>query len=308
MTSSRRETLFRAHGLIRVFLLIASVTLSAPGFAWAQNGKPIVLTAEAVLLLDDEGKILVEKNAEAEHAPASLVKLMTLYLAYQDQEAGRVELEEPVTISMRAAQTPRYRMGLRAGETVPLGLLLEGVAIASANDAATAVAEHLDGDEPSFVERMNAEAQRLGLAATRFANPHGLPDPGQWSTARDLATLMAKLLEDFPTVQALLGRRHFVYRGKVYTRRIPLAPVSWGLQALKTGFTNEAGYNLALAAARGGQRFLAILLGSQSRRLSFLDAQKLLQHGFAQLGPGARTDGVGAPARERRASVRRSGS
>jgi D-alanyl-D-alanine carboxypeptidase len=300
--------LFFLRSLIRVFALFPLVCVSVlvPGFGWAQNGKPIALTAEALLLLNDEGKVLLAKNAEAEHAPASLVKLMTLYLAYQDLEAGRTKLEAPVTISARAAQTPRYQMGLRAGEIVPLGLLLEGVAIASANDAATAVAEHLSGDEPSFVARMNMEAQRLGVVATRFANPHGLPDPGQWSTARDLATLMAKLLEDFPSVQTLLGRRHFVYRGKVYTRWIPLAPDSLGLQAVKTGFTNEAGYNLALAATRGGQRFLAILLGCESRRLSFLDAQKLLQYGVAQLGPGPRTDG--APVRGRRAPVRRSGS
>lgn len=262
---------------------------------------PMALNAEAILLLDTEGNILFAKNAEEEHAPASLVKLMTLYLAYADLEAGRVGWEEPVRISPKAARTPRSRMGLRAGETVPFQLLLEGIAIASANDAATAVAEHLSGDEEDFVTRMNAEAKALGLTATRFANPHGLPDPNQRSTARDLAALTAKLLEDFPAVQALLGRKTFVYRGRVYNRRILLFQGPGDVQALKTGFTNEAGYNLAVAARRSGQRFLAILLGAPSRRLSFQAAQRLLQYGFVQAG-------LDPPAQERRGLRRPSGT
>jgi len=255
----------------------------APGQAYALH-VPIALNAEAVLLLDLDGKILFAKNAEDEHAPASLVKLMTLYLAYEDMKAGRVRREEAVTISPNAARTPRYRMGLRAGETVPFRLLLEGAAIASANDAATAVAEHLGGDEESFVARMNAEARKLGLTATRFANPHGLPDPNQRSTASDLAILTTRLLENFPAVRALLSRKTFIYRGKVYNRQIPLFQDPWGVQALKTGFTKESGYNLAVAAWRGGHRFLLIVLGAPSRVLSFLDAQKLLQYGFVEAG------------------------
>jgi len=281
--------------------LILVLSLLAPGHVQAQNGKPLALNAEAVLFQDAEGNILLTKNAEESHAPASLVKLMTLYLAFKDLEAGRVELEEPVPISPRAARTHASRMGLRAGEVVPFELLLKGVAIASANDAATAVAEHLGGDEQSFVDRMNVEAEALGLTATRFANPHGLPDPTQRTTAKDLATLTAKLLQNFPLARAFLGGTRFVYRGKVHTRRIPLLQDPWGVQALKTGFTNEAGYNLVVAASRGGQSFLAILLGAQSRSLSFRDAQKLLHYGFVRVG-------VEPPAQERHALPRRRGT
>src|SRR3990170_6226460 len=147
------------------FILAFSVMLwlaAAP--AWAQNGRAPALSAEAVLLLDADGKVLFSKNAAEDHAPASLVKLMTLYLAYEDLESGRAHWDEPVTVSRRAADTPRYRMGLRAGETASLGTLLEGVAIASANDAATAVSEHLGGTEEEFVARMNVKAGNLGLA------------------------------------------------------------------------------------------------------------------------------------------------
>jgi D-alanyl-D-alanine carboxypeptidase len=250
----------------------------------AADGRPLVLTAEAVLLLDPEGKILFAKNPEEERAPASLVKLMTLYLAFEDIEAGRAELDELVPVSKYASLTPKARMGLRAGELVPLHVLLEGVAIASANDAATALAERLAGDEWSFVGRMNSKAQELELHATRFANPHGLPDPAQRSNARDLAHLIARLLQDHPAARPMLGGQTFVYRGRVYARHIPLFNDPLGVQALKTGFTLEAGYNLAVSAWRDGQQFIMIVLGSRTRTSSFLDAKKLLKYGFVEAG------------------------
>ncbi len=242
------------------------------------------LSAESALLLASDGTVLFAKNPSEDHAPASLVKLMTLYLAYEDLEAGRVKWDEPVTISRRAAETPRYRMGLRAGKDVPFRTLLEGVAIASANDAATAVAEHLGASEEAFVERMNAKAALLGLASTHFANAHGLPDPGQRSTAQDMARLIGRVVQDYPASRPLLGGASFIYRGRVHSRRIPLFQDPGGVQALKTGFTREAGYNLAIAAWRAGQRFLLIVLGSQTRSLSFSDARRLLHYGFAEAG------------------------
>jgi serine-type D-Ala-D-Ala carboxypeptidase (penicillin-binding protein 5/6) len=244
------------------------------------------LSAESALLLASDGTVLFAKNASEDHAPASLVKLMTLYLACEDLEAGRVQWDDPVTISRRVAETPRYRMGLRAGEEVPFRTLLEGVAIASANDAAAAVAEHLGGTEEAFVERMNAKAAELGLRSTRFANAHGLPDPGGRSTAQDMARLIGHVVQDYPASRPLLGGASFIYRGRVHSRRIPLFQDPGGVQALKTGFTREAGYNLAVAAWRAGQRFLLIVMGSQTRSLSFRDAQQLLRYGFAESGIG----------------------
>src|SRR5256712_11923031 len=178
-------------------------------------------------------------------------------------------------------------MGLRAGEWVRLHVLLEGVAIASANDAATALAERLAGDESVFVERMNAKARELGLAGTRFTNPHGLPDPNQRSTARDLAQLTVRLLEDYPASRTMLGGQTFVYNGRVYARHIPLFNDPWGVQALKTGFTQEAGYNLAASAWRGGEQVGMILPGARTPASPFPDAKKLLPHALlqARLGP-----------------------
>ncbi len=271
----------------------------------AHNGRALALSAEAVLLLDPDGRVLYAKNSDFDHAPASLVKLMTLYLAYEDLEDGRVTLEDLATISRNAATTPRYRMGLRAGDQVLVRTLMEGVAIASANDAATALAEHLGGDEATFVERMNAKAQELGLTSTRFANPHGLPDPRQRTCARDIAQLTSRLLQDHPGSRTMLGGQTFLYNGRLYARHIPLFQDPGGVQALKTGFTNEAGYNLSVAAWRNGHQFLMVVLGARSRALSFADAKKLLRFAFTETGIEADEPPVKRDPPKRRIRTRR---
>jgi D-alanyl-D-alanine carboxypeptidase len=291
-------------------VLVALTALLAPLLASAQalpNGRPVTVSAGSALVVDPEGRVLFAKNAEDERAPASLVKLMTLYLAYEDLDRGKVDIEEPVQVSHYAALTPKYRMGLRAGAWVHVRVLLEGVAIASANDAATALAERLSGDETAFVERMNAKARDLGLSATRFMNAHGLPDPSQRSSARDLAVLTERLLQDYPDARILLGGQTFVFNGRVHVRHIPLFNDPVGVQALKTGFTREAGYNLAVSVWRGRQQFIMILLGSRTRALSFLDAKKLLHHAFVETGlepaPEQRARPPLRPARTRRRAV-----
>ena len=297
--------------VIRVALLcVLALTITGPDLALAQNGRILQgLTAEAFLLVDAEGRALLAKNADEDHAPASLVKMMSLYLAYDDIEGGRARLEDFVYISRHAVLTPRYRMGLRLGDEVPLRTVMEGVAIASANDAATALAEHLGGDEATFVARMNEKARELGLTATRFANPHGLPDPQQRTNARDMAMLIGRLVADHPESRTMLGGQTFVYAGRVYARHISLFHDPGGVQALKTGFTREAGYNLAVSAWRNGQQFLMIVLGARTRQASFLDAKKLLLQGFVEVGleappaPQRATKGKPTKLRARRAST-----
>jgi D-alanyl-D-alanine carboxypeptidase len=285
-------------GLVAAIALSLSLVASFP--AAAQNARPLMVNAGRVLLLDPSGKILFAKNADEAHAPASLVKMMTLYLALEDIAAGRTQWDDLVTISRHASTTPRYRMGLRAGEQVPLAVLLDGVGIASANDAATAVAEHLaHGDETAFVARMNAKGEDLGLVHTRFANPHGLPDPLQRSTARDLAELISRLVHDHPASRTILGGQSFVHRGRTYARRIPLFDDPGGVEALKTGFTREAGYNLAVTSWKAGQQFFMIVLGSKTRGLSFLDARRILHYGFVEAGlERPQTEAAKAPARK----------
>jgi D-alanyl-D-alanine carboxypeptidase len=278
-----------ALALVSAMLRPATASTEAALHPAPVNSVPV--SAEAVLLLDLEtGKVLLQKNAEGERAPASLVKMMTLYIAYDDLRAGHVTRGEPVTIGPDVMRTPRFRIGLVTGQVVPFETLLAAVAIASANDAATAVAERLAENEEKFVERMNAEAERMGLIHTVFANPHGLPDPRQHTTARDMATLAENLLRDFPESRMLLGDTDFTWRGRIFRRRIPLFKDPGGVTALKTGFTQEARYNITVAAARAGQRLLCVVLGAETRGLSFLDAGRLLKFGFGEpLGTPGRT-------------------
>lgn len=274
------------RGLVGLGIALALVFF--PGLAaTAAEPVPPPVRAEAGLLIDlATGKVLYAKNAEGDRAPASLVKIMTLYLAYEDLAAGQVAFEDLVAVSANAAHTPRFRMGLAGGQLVPFRILLAGVAVASANDAATAVAEHLAGSEELFVARMNAAAQRLGLTGTVFANPHGLPDPRQRSTARDMGVLAERLLTDFPQSRELLGDTEFTWQGRGFRRtRIPLFHNPGGVTALKTGYTLEAGYNLAVAAGRAGQRLLCVILGAETRTRSFLEATRLLKFGFGESDP-----------------------
>jgi D-alanyl-D-alanine carboxypeptidase (penicillin-binding protein 5/6) len=279
-------------GLVLAALLAIVIR---PAAAQSGDAPPLLglpapsVSAEAGLLVDlATGKVLYAKNAEGDRAPASLVKLMTLYIAYDDLRAGKVTLPEPVSVSHAAMRTARFRMGLVAGQTVPFEVLLQGVGIASANDAAEAVAEHLAGSEELFVERMNAEARRMGLSHTVFANPHGLPDPRQRTTARDIAALAENLLQDFPESRTILGDTEFTWHGRVFRRRIPLFRDPGGVTALKTGFTLAAGYNVTVAAGRAGHRLLCVILGAETRGLSFLDAGRLLRFGFGEPAPVSR--------------------
>src|SRR5262249_23931235 len=179
-----------SSGKIASVLRVSSIALVMlpllVAHASAQPVRSPRLNAEAVLLLDADGRTIFEKNADVERARASLVQLMTLYPAFEFIERGRADVEDAVTVSPHASRVGRYRMGLRTGEHVPLRVLLEGVAIASANDAAAALADHLAGDEASFVERMNAKGHEFGMAATHFANPHGLPHPPHPPNPQDL--------------------------------------------------------------------------------------------------------------------------
>ena len=302
----RRSRWHRAFALAAVvaFGLVLEARGPAPASAApGLNGHAatVPVSAEAVVLIDlESGKVLFEKNPEEDRAPASLVKLMTLYVAYDELRAGRVTRGAAVTISVNTMRTPRFRMGLMAGQVVPFETLLAGVAIASANDAATAVAEHLAESEDRFVERMNAQGERMGLTHTVFANPHGLPDPRQRTTARDMASLAEHLLRDFPESRVLLGDTDFKWRGRVFQRRIPLFRDPGGVTALKTGFTLEAGYNIAVAAGRAGQRLLCVVLGAETRGMSFIDAGRLLKFGFGE--PPVR------PSRDRRWRLRGRGT
>jgi D-alanyl-D-alanine carboxypeptidase len=233
------------------------------------------MSASAAVVLDQHGRPAIAHDAEVPHPPASLVKLMTLRLAFDALARGEVGPGDTVTISRYAASTPHPRLPLRAGDRVRFAMLLQAVCVRSSNTAATAIAEHIAGDEGAFVARMNAAATTLGLGATHFATAHGLPHRHQMTTALDMARLLSHLSREHRAALAMLRRSSFRFRGARYARNITLLRRR-GLLALKTGFTWEAGYNLAIASRERGEERHVVVLGAGSRARSFAEAQMLL--------------------------------
>ena len=282
------ETGQRRRRAARVAGLAAGVTglLLAAGGAGADPGpaeRPLRLRAEAALLVDlVSGEVLYSKNAESPLSPASLTKLMTLYLAFEDVAAGQVSLEDEVTVSARAARTPSSRVPLRSGERLPLEKLLEAVAVVSANDASVAVAEYLAGTEEEFVARMNRRASELGLTETHFTNSHGLTSPGQRTSASDMASLARHLFEEHPLSLELLGRRTFHHRNITRIRAFGLLDENSGVEGVKTAWTREAGFSLVAAAHRDDRRLMVVVLKARNRSQREQAARALLRYGFAR--------------------------
>lgn len=272
----------------RVVGLAAAVTALLLGVGGAattpgEAERPPRLRAEAALLVDlVSGEVLFSKNAEISLPPASLTKLMTLYLALEDVAAGRVSLEDEVPVSPRAARTPSSRVPLRKGERLLLGKLLEAVAVISANDASVAVAEYLAGTEEEFVARMNRRATELGLTETHFSNAHGLPSRDQRSTAWDIAALALRLFEDYPLALDLLARRSFHHRNITRNRYLGLLSDNSGVEGVKTAWTREAGFSLIATARQEDRRLLVVVLKARNRVQREMATRALLRYGFAR--------------------------
>lgn len=216
-------------------------------------------------------------HADLRRAPASLSKLMTLYVAAEAVARGKTTLRTQVVISRHAVSTPHGRLRCAADERVALRTLLLALAVRSSNLAATAIAEHVAGGEAAFIARMNGTAARLGLRHTRFATPHGLPHPHQHSTAGDLARLLRALLRDHPAAAAYLRAPSFQWRGRRVAGVVAARALPGRIVAMKTGFTWEAGDNLAVATRIGGRVRVVVVLGAESRAAALADVRVLLR-------------------------------
>ncbi len=242
---------------------------------------PITLNAIAGVLLDCEGKALFAHHPELIHPPASLAKLMTLYLAFEAITAGDAQLRDRVRPSRYALLTPHGKLRFGHGKAHSLLSLLKAAMAISDNSCATAIAEHVAANETSFVKKMNQKCRELGLRSTRFATPHGLPHRNQWSSGRDLARLTMHLFRDYPAAGKLLAPSAQKDAMRGYAESSHLFEDAGGILGFKTGYTTESGYNLAVAARRRGRTLFAVTLGSTSRANSFTDAAKLLRCGFS---------------------------
>lgn len=241
------------------------------------------VTARAAAIHDAvTGAVLFEQDAGGRLEPASLVKLMTLYLAFADLRRGAVKNDEPVPVSEKAWRTGGSRMFIQVDTTVPFGDLLRGVAVASGNDAAVAVAERLAGTEEAFAARMNAAAAEFGLKNTSFVNSHGLPVAGQYMSAGDAARLGVRLVSDFPESVAVTGQKQFTYGGITQANRNQLLFTDPRVDGIKTGHTLEAGYNVVATGKSGDMRLVVAVVGAPTEAGRFAVAEQLLNYGFSQ--------------------------
>jgi D-alanyl-D-alanine carboxypeptidase len=260
--------------LLRRTAWSALIFLAATGLAQAEQ--------TSVIVDGTTGQVLSESHADDAHAPASLTKMMTLYLAFQALRDRRITLDEKLAVSAHAASMKPTKLGLRRGQSISVRDCILGMITKSANDAATVMAEKLGGSEPRFVEAMNAQAILLGMSHTRFANASGLPGGYESTTARDMSRLAMALYRDFPNRSHYFATTEFRFRGQTVKGHNHLMESYKGMDGLKTGYTNAAGYNLASTAVRNGHRLFGVVLGGDTWRSRDERMAELLDAGFAK--------------------------
>ena len=219
----------------------------------------------AIVIDVTNGTVLYERNADTKKYPASLTKMMTLYMVFDALERGVIDMDTEWTMSSHANQQPPSKLGLRVGDSIAVRDAIMALMTKSANDVAALVGEGLSGTERQFAQDMTAKARALGMTRTTFGNASGLPDDSMVSTARDMATLAVRLQNDFPQYYDLFSTRNFTYRGQTYGNHNKLLGVVDGVDGLKTGYTQAAGWNLAASAMRDGRRIVAVIMGGKSR-------------------------------------------
>lgn len=271
---------------IWLFLLVPLSALAAPYAAMVMDAR--------------SGEVLHSRNADTRLHPASLTKMMTLYIAFEAVQNGELSMDTMVTISRHAASEPPSKLGLRPGQKIALRYLVRAAAVRSANDAATAIAEAISGSEAAFARRMNRTAEAMGMTRTTFKNAHGLTQSGHLSTARDMTILGRHVFFDYPQYYNLFARKSTDagVRTVRHTNRRFLSDYA-GADGIKTGYTRAAGFNLTASAERGGERIIATIFGGNSTASRNARMAELLNMGFSRapsqvaLRPPARPAYVG---------------
>jgi D-alanyl-D-alanine carboxypeptidase (penicillin-binding protein 5/6) len=242
---------------------------------------PVSEPRYAAIVIDAaSGDILYQERADSPRYPASITKIMTLYLAFEALSTGRLHEDDLITVSPLAASQAPTKLGLRPGETITVEDAMHAIAVKSANDMAVALAEKIGGSEDRFAAMMTLKARELGMSHTRYVNANGLPDSRQVTTARDIATLCLAVLRDYPQYYHYFGTEEFTYRGVTMANHNHLLGHMDGVDGFKTGYTNAAGYNLAASAVRDGHRIIAVELGGASGASRNANVANLLETAF----------------------------
>ena len=275
-------------GVVRRLLPMLCMTAillaaQATGQAWAQVGSA---RYSAIIVDARSGKIIMGVNQDELRFPASLTKLMTLYMTFEALRDRRIQLNQYVPVSAWAAEQPPTKLGLQPGEALTVEQAILGLVTKSANDAASALGEFLGGSEDRFAQMMPLRARALGMSRSSFRNASGLPDQNQWTTARDLATLGRRLVLDFPQLYGYFGVSGFVWHNRIIPNHDTMLRSYPGADGMKTGFTEFAGHNLETSAVRGGVRLIGVVMGAQSNNERDQNMTMLLDDGFNQMNRG----------------------
>lgn len=239
------------------------------------------IDAESYILTDyHTGKVLAQKDPDKPLDPASITKIMAIYIIDHELKAGKISLNDEVPISENAWKTEGSRMFVQVNTKVPVKDLMSGVIIESGNDATVALAEYVAGTESAFVDLMNQYAKQLGMTNTHFANSYGLPHPDHHSTARDLSTLARAMIKHFPNTYKIYSEKSFTYNKITQPNRNRLLTIDPTVDGIKTGHSSTAGYCLAASSYKDGMRLISIVLGAETERKRTEESLQLLRYGF----------------------------
>jgi D-alanyl-D-alanine carboxypeptidase (penicillin-binding protein 5/6) len=264
--------------LALVVLLLAAVAAIVPRSAAA-----LETSAQQAILLDmSTDTVLFEKNADERMTPSSMSKIMTVYMVFDRIRQGRLSLDDMLPVSERAWRMGGSKMFVEVGTEVRVEDLIRGVVVQSGNDACIVLAEAISGSEEAFAEEMNRKAEELGMTGTHLVNASGWPDPNHYMTARDLAILAKRLIQDFPEFYTYFSETEFTYHGIKQGNRNPLLYRNAGADGLKTGHTEAGGYGLTASALRGDQRLILVVNGLPSANVRAEEAVQLLSWGYRE--------------------------
>ena len=264
--------------LVMAAMAIASLDMISPAHAQIGSAR-----YSSIVIDSSTGDVLEEVNADQPRHPASLTKMMTLYMAFEALRDRRITLTQPVPVSAHAASMEPSKLGLIPGTRLTVEEAILGLVTKSANDAAAALGELLGGSEDRFSQMMTLRARALGMTHTTLMNASGLPDPDQWTTARDLAILSRHLINDFPDDYRYFSTPSFAWHRQIIFNHDSMLRTYPGADGLKTGYTEASGHNLVTSAVRGGVRLVGVVLGASTNGERDIHMASLLDHGFEQL-------------------------
>lgn len=264
-------------------VLLIALTASMGLFTTGADANPkfAAITVDA-----RNGKVLFSSGADATRHPASLTKMMTLYVVFEELKSGRLSLNSPIRMSARAAGMAPSKLGVKAGQSITVETAIRALVVKSANDVAAAVAENIEGSEKDFARRMTRTARSLGMSRTTFANASGLPNPTQVTTARDMATLGLRLMRDFPQYYPYFRTRSFVYQGRTISGHNRLLASYDGTDGIKTGYINASGFNLVSSVRRGDKRLVGVVMGGRTGATRDAYMKKMLTEHFGKARGG----------------------